>query len=73
MESPAPVPGALDCSHPGDTAWITVATVLVFLMIPGLALFEGGMLPAKTAPAIFAQVCYGRLCDSSFCDMARAR
>ena len=35
--APAPVP------NKGDTAWMTVSTVLVILMtIPGLALFYGG-------------------------------
>ena len=31
----------------GDTAWIIVATALVFLMVPGLALFYGGMVRQK--------------------------
>jgi Amt family ammonium transporter len=31
----------------GDTAWLLVATSLVFLMTPGLALFYGGMVRAK--------------------------
>ncbi len=31
----------------GDTAWIIVATVLVFLMVPGVSLFYGGMVRQK--------------------------
>src|SRR5215471_3001136 len=32
---------------PADTAWIIVATALVFLMTPGLAFFYGGMVNRK--------------------------
>ncbi|PSL05205.1 ammonium transporter [Haloactinopolyspora alba] len=32
----------------GDTAWILVSTALVMLMTPGLALFYGGMVRAKS-------------------------
>ena len=31
----------------GDTAWMLVATGLVLLMVPGLALFYGGMVRRK--------------------------
>jgi Amt family ammonium transporter len=31
----------------GDTAWIMVSTALVLLMVPGLALFYGGMVHAR--------------------------
>jgi len=31
----------------GDTAWLLISTALVFLMIPGLALFYGGMVRQK--------------------------
>lgn len=41
----------------GDTAWIIVATVLVILMvIPGLALFYGGMVRAKNMLSVLMQV-----------------
>jgi len=33
---------------PGDTAWILTSAALVLLMTPGLALFYGGMVRAKT-------------------------
>lgn len=40
---PAPAP-TLD---KGDTAWMIVASTLVFFMIPGLALFYGGIVRSK--------------------------
>ena len=41
----------------GDTAWMIVATVLVILMvIPGLALFYGGMVRAKNMLSVLMQV-----------------
>ncbi len=48
---PAPVP------NKGDTAWMTVATVLVIMMsIPGLALFYGGLVRSKNMLSILMQV-----------------
>jgi Amt family ammonium transporter len=44
----APILCSEKCNK-GDTAWMTVATVLVILMtIPGLALFYGGLVRTKT-------------------------
>ena len=41
----------------GDTAWMTVATVLVILMtIPGLALFYGGLVRSKNMLSVLMQV-----------------
>jgi Amt family ammonium transporter len=41
----------------GDTAWMTIATVLVILMtIPGLALFYGGLVRSKNMLSILMQV-----------------
>jgi Amt family ammonium transporter len=37
----------------GDTAWILVATALVLLMTPGLALFYGGMVRSKNVLSTF--------------------
>lgn len=34
--------------HAGDTAWVLVSAALVLLMTPGLALFYGGMVRAKS-------------------------
>jgi Amt family ammonium transporter len=47
----APVP------NKGDTAWMTVATLLVILMtIPGLALFYGGLVRAKNMLSVLMQI-----------------
>ncbi|OQX15743.1 MAG: ammonia channel protein [Thiothrix lacustris] len=47
----APVPDK------GDTAWMMVSTLLVILMIiPGLALFYGGLVRAKNMLSVLAQV-----------------
>ncbi|MGD9809455.1 MAG: ammonium transporter [Deferribacterales bacterium] len=37
----------------GDTTWILVSSALVFLMLPGLALFYGGMVRAKSVLSTF--------------------
>jgi ammonium transporter, Amt family len=53
--APAAVPAP--AANKGDTAWMIVATVLVILMvIPGLALFYGGMVRAKNMLSILMQV-----------------
>ena len=53
-----------DLSTP-DTAWMTMATVLVLLMaVPGLALFYGGLVRAKNAIATLTQV-FGVFCAVS--------
>ena len=31
----------------GDTAWVLISTALVMLMVPGLALFYGGLVRGK--------------------------
>ncbi|NOT84821.1 MAG: ammonium transporter [Methylococcaceae bacterium] len=44
-------------ANKGDTAWMIMATVLVILMvIPGLALFYGGMVRAKNMLSVLMQV-----------------
>ncbi|WP_275699160.1 ammonium transporter [Ramlibacter paludis] len=49
--APAPVP------NKGDTAWMTVATLLVLMMIvPGLALFYGGLVRSKNMLSVLMQV-----------------
>src|SRR4029077_7297955 len=41
----------------GDTAWMTVATALViFMTIPGLALFYGGLVRSKNMLSVLMQV-----------------
>jgi Amt family ammonium transporter len=44
-----PEPGEMSSSFlsAGDTAWVFVACALVFLMLPGLALFYGGLVRGK--------------------------
>lgn len=50
-QAPAPTP------NKGDTAWMTVATLLVILMtIPGLALFYGGLVRSKNMLSVLMQV-----------------
>lgn len=44
----------------GDTAWILVSTALVMLMTPGLALFYGGMVRAKSVINMM-MMCFGAL------------
>ncbi|MBI2958033.1 MAG: ammonium transporter [Chloroflexi bacterium] len=40
----------------GDTAWVLVATGLVFLMLPGVAFLEAGFLRAKNVVSTMMQV-----------------
>jgi len=50
-ETPAPVP------NKGDIGWMMVATILVILMvIPGLALFYGGLVRSKNMLSVLMQV-----------------
>ncbi|MEX0645859.1 MAG: ammonium transporter [Parvularculaceae bacterium] len=51
LEAPAPT------VDKGDTAWMLVSTVLVLLMIvPGLALFYGGLVRVKNMVSMLSQV-----------------
>jgi Amt family ammonium transporter len=57
--APAEAPAAAPALVPnkGDTAWMTIATVLVVLMtIPGLALFYGGLVRSKNMLSVLMQV-----------------
>jgi len=48
-----------------DTAWIIVATALVlFMTLPGLALFYGGLVRARNVLSVFMQ-CYAIACVAS--------
>jgi Amt family ammonium transporter len=40
----------------GDTTWMMVATMLVILMMPGLALFYGGLVRSKNMLSVLMQV-----------------
>ncbi len=58
-QTPAP---ALD---PGDTAWILTSTALVlFMTLPGLALFYGGLVRSKNVLSVMAQ-CVAIACLAS--------
>ncbi len=49
--APAPVP------NKGDTAWMTISTALVlFMTVPGLALFYGGLVRSKNMLSVLMQV-----------------
>jgi Amt family ammonium transporter len=41
--------------NPGDTAWVLISTALVFFMVPGLALFYGGLVRAKNVVVTMVQ------------------
>ena len=52
-----------------DTAWIIVATALVlFMTLPGLALFYGGLVRARNVLSVF----YALLCNCLFDERAVA-
>jgi Amt family ammonium transporter len=59
---PAPVLAAVALTPPlvadkGDSAWMLVSTILVLLMVlPGLALFYGGLVRAKNMLSILSQL-----------------
>src|SRR5690606_2382209 len=53
-EAPAEEEASLDS---GDTAWMLTSTLLVLLMIvPGLALFYGGLVRSKNVLSVLSQV-----------------
>ncbi|WP_415033517.1 ammonium transporter [Azonexus sp.] len=55
--APAAETGALPSLNSGDTAWMLTSTMLVILMIiPGLALFYGGLGRAKNMLSVLMQV-----------------
>jgi Amt family ammonium transporter len=49
-------PGAVAVANSGDTSWILTATALVlFMTMPGLALFYGGLVRSKNVLSVMAQ------------------
>lgn len=58
-ETPAPVEAAAEAAsslNSGDTAWMLVSTVLVlFMLLPGLALFYGGLVRARNVLSVLMQ------------------
>ena len=56
-EAAAPVVEAIAAVHKGDVAWMLTATLLViFMAVPGLALFYGGLVRAKNMLSVLMQV-----------------
>jgi Amt family ammonium transporter len=51
--APATPPDVKPVLNTGDTAWMLVSSALVLLMIPGLALFYGGMVRQKNVLSTF--------------------
>ncbi len=51
--APAAVPHLAGTYDTGSTAWLLVSAALVFFMMPGLALFYGGMVRAKNLLNMF--------------------
>ena len=53
---------AQDSLNSGDTAWILTSTALVlFMTIPGLALFYGGLVRSKNVLSVLMQ-CFAITC-----------
>lgn len=51
-----PIPDTSEAIDPGDTAWMITATVLVlFMTLPGLALFYGGLVRSKNVLSVLVQ------------------
>jgi Amt family ammonium transporter len=55
-EAAAEKPAAEPTVHKGDVAWMMVATLLVVMMVPGLALFYGGLVRSKNMLSVLMQV-----------------
>ncbi|MBL8576584.1 MAG: ammonium transporter [Mesorhizobium sp.] len=52
----APVEAAVSALNSGDTAWMLVSTMVVlFMLLPGLALFYGGLVRAKNILSVLMQ------------------
>ena len=51
--APATPPDVKPVLNTGDTAWMLISSALVLLMIPGLALFYGGMVRQKNVLSTF--------------------
>ena len=60
--APAAAPAAAEAApalvpNKGDTAWMMVSTILVIMMVvPGLALFYGGLVRSKNMLSVLMQV-----------------
>lgn len=56
---PPPSPDVGSTIDAADTSWMLVATALVLVMMPGLGLFEAGLLRAKNSVSVLMQVFAG--------------
>ncbi|MCI1193085.1 ammonium transporter [Calidifontimicrobium sp. SYSU G02091] len=54
--APAAEAAAAPTVHKGDVAWMLVSTLLVVMMVPGLALFYGGLVRSKNMLSVLMQV-----------------
>ncbi|MCJ7800714.1 MAG: ammonium transporter, partial [Polaromonas sp.] len=55
--APEAAPAAAPVPNKGDTAWMLLSTILVILMVvPGLALFYGGLVRSKNMLSVLMQV-----------------
>ena len=55
-EATAPAEAAVSAINSGDTAWMLVSTILVlFMILPGLALFYGGLVRSKNVLSVLMQ------------------
>jgi ammonium transporter, Amt family len=52
----AAAPAVVATVEKGDTAWMMISTILVVLMVPGLALFYGGLVRSKNMLSVLMQV-----------------
>jgi len=50
---------SVPCYDTGDTTWVLISTVLVLGMMPGLSLFEAGLLRSKNTISIMTQTVGG--------------
>ena len=56
-EAPASAPAVVATVNKGDVAWMLTATLLVvFMAVPGLALFYGGLVRSKNMLSVLMQV-----------------
>ena len=64
----APAEAAAAVANPGNNAWMMTATVLVLLMIlPGLALFYGGLTRSKNMLSTMTQISIASAAAAPIC------
>jgi Amt family ammonium transporter len=59
--APASAPAAAEAApvlvpNKGDTAWMMVSTIVIMMVVPGLALFYGGLVRSKNMLSVLMQV-----------------